>query len=206
MRNLIKAGLLAVLLSVSICAAAVAGPLEDGQAAYDRADYATALLLWRPLADQGDAGAQGAVGRMYDLGKGVPQDYAQAVKWYRKAADQGDARGAVWPAAMYDLGKGVAQDYAEAVKWYRKAADQGNATAQVNLGGLRMNLGEGVPQDYAEAARWYRKAALTRVMPGGSLAPRGAVCDLGKGVAQDYAEAVKWHRKAADQGKRNCAG
>jgi hypothetical protein len=34
------------------------GPLEDGLAAAKRGDYATALRLSRPLADQGDAVAQ----------------------------------------------------------------------------------------------------------------------------------------------------
>jgi hypothetical protein len=39
----------------AIAGAAVAGPFEDGGAAYARGDYATAMRLWRPLADQGDA-------------------------------------------------------------------------------------------------------------------------------------------------------
>jgi hypothetical protein len=39
----------------AIAGAAVAGPFEDGSAAYARGDYATAMRLWRPLADQGDA-------------------------------------------------------------------------------------------------------------------------------------------------------
>ena len=43
--------LLKLLLILFVCAAgpAVAGPLEDGYAAYNRGDYATALRLWRPL-------------------------------------------------------------------------------------------------------------------------------------------------------------
>ena len=32
--------------------AAVSGPFEDGLDAYDSGDYATALELWRPLAEQ----------------------------------------------------------------------------------------------------------------------------------------------------------
>ena len=79
------AGVVAVIL----VSAAVAGPLEDGSAAYDRGDYTTALRLWRPLAHQGDAPAQYKLGIMYAQGKGVPQDYAEAVIWYRLAAEQG---------------------------------------------------------------------------------------------------------------------
>jgi len=70
------------LLILAIFGTANAGPLEDGEAAYARKDYATALELFRPLAEQGDAQAQYNLGVMYDTGEGVPQDYALAVKWY----------------------------------------------------------------------------------------------------------------------------
>ena len=42
--------LIVVLLVSGAAVPAVAGPLEDADAAYDRGDYATALRLWRPLA------------------------------------------------------------------------------------------------------------------------------------------------------------
>ena len=35
---------------------------EDGLAAYERGDYATALRLWRPLAEQGNALRQKILG------------------------------------------------------------------------------------------------------------------------------------------------
>ncbi len=63
--------------------AATAGPLEDGEAALERGDYAAAMRLWLPLAEQGDAGAQALVGAMYSEGKGVPHDDAKAAFWYR---------------------------------------------------------------------------------------------------------------------------
>jgi uncharacterized protein len=66
-------------------------PYEDAFTAYDQGDYATAISIYRTLADQGDPYAQRALGIMYDMGRGVPQDYVEAMKWYRRAADQGDA-------------------------------------------------------------------------------------------------------------------
>ena len=122
---------------------AVAGPFEDGQAAYNRHDYATALQVWRPLADHGNAKAQNKLGNMYVAGEGVPQDYAEAVKWYRKAADQGLAVAQGSLGFMYANGQGVPQDYREAMKWFRKAADQGYANAQHNLGVMYRD-GQGV--------------------------------------------------------------
>ena len=174
MRDLFKTGLVALVLSLSLAAPVVAGPREDALAdherrrsanadalaAYDRGDYATALLLWRPLADQGHVSAQIYLGLMYDNGHGVPQDYAEAVKWYRKAADRGNGAAQFTLGTMYDNGHGVPQDYVEAVKWYRKAVRQGNAAAQNNLGTM-YDLGKGVPQDYVEAHKWYNLAAAS---------------------------------------------
>ena len=82
----------------------------QGVAAYDRADYATAYRMWRPLADQGHASAQYNLGVSYDNGQGVAQDYAAAVSWYRKAADQGNASAQSNLGLMYAKGQGVAQD------------------------------------------------------------------------------------------------
>jgi hypothetical protein len=49
-------------------------------------DYAAAMTWYRKAADQGDAHAQFALGRMYGQGQGVPQDYVQAHKWVDLAA------------------------------------------------------------------------------------------------------------------------
>jgi TPR repeat protein len=79
------------VLALALFGVAMAGPLEDAQAADQKGDYATELQILRPLAEQGNALAQLGLGVMYANGQGVPQDYGQAVVWYRKAADQGDA-------------------------------------------------------------------------------------------------------------------
>ncbi len=82
--------LIALLLVVCVCAAApaVAGPFEDGLAAAEKGDYAKALRLWRPLADQGLASAQYNLGIMYFNGRGVPQDYVRAHMWSNLAASR----------------------------------------------------------------------------------------------------------------------
>src|SRR4029453_2986683 len=98
--------LLAPASPLSIAGGAVAGPFEDAQAAHSRRDYATALRLWRPLADQGNAEAQYALGFMYDGGQGVPKNYATAAKWRRLAADQGHTLAQFNLGALYDDGKG----------------------------------------------------------------------------------------------------
>jgi TPR repeat protein len=124
------------LLALSVVGGAAAGTLDDGVAAYQRGDYATAMRLLRPLADQGNPDAQFNLGMMCAHGHGAPQDYGEAVKWYRKAADQGF--GAAWAnlGEMHANGQGVPQDYAQAAKLFRTAATRGNGAAQNGLGVL----------------------------------------------------------------------
>jgi TPR repeat protein len=165
----IKTFLAGGVLVLALIGVAVAGPLEDGIAAYQKGNYAAAMSYWRPLADQGNARAQFNLGLLYGHGQGVPQDYAQAIAWYRKAADQGNADAQFNLGAAYDNGQGVAQDYAQAIAWYRKAADQGDAFAQENLGSMYAN-GRGVTQDYVQAHMWFSLSA--------SRAPYVALRDL----------------------------
>ena len=58
---------LAAVLLVMLVGPARAG-FDEGRAAYERGDYATALKEFRPLAEQGLAKAQAILGFMYDQG------------------------------------------------------------------------------------------------------------------------------------------
>ena len=149
----------ATLVYVMAVSPALAAPFDDAMAAFDRGDYATALKLFEPLADQGDIGAQVQLGLMYDMGLGVTQDYGKAVSLFRKAADQGDGIAQQDLGEMYFYGNGVAQDYALAAKWYLRSADQGNAISLYKLG-LMYAKGQGVPQDYVQAYKWLNQAVL----------------------------------------------
>jgi TPR repeat protein len=76
-------------------AGAIAGPWEDGMASYNRGDYAPAIRLFRPLAEQGNAKAQSVLGVMYRRGKGVARSSVRAFIWFSRAAARGDARAKV---------------------------------------------------------------------------------------------------------------
>lgn len=161
MRLAFKAIIAAVILVLSLAVPMLAGPFEDAVLAHDKGDYATALRLFRPLANQGNADAQSILGWMYAGGKGVPQDHAEGVKWYRLAANQGHV-GAQFNLGVTYGGHGVTQDYVEAAKWYRLAANQGHATAQIFLG-VMYDLGNGVPQDIVSAHMWFNLSAAQGV-------------------------------------------
>jgi TonB family protein len=113
---------LAAVLTFSFGESAIAGPLEDGQAAYDRKEYTTALRLWRPLAEQGLARAQNNLGVMYENGRGVRQDIIEALKWYRLAAEQGYAGAQNNLALIYAIGRVVRRDPVRAYMWFSLAA------------------------------------------------------------------------------------
>jgi TPR repeat protein len=85
MRKPARTVLGALLATLVVAGAAVAGPLEDADAADEQGDYATALRLWRPLAAQGNAVAQASLGFMYREGHGVVQNYVQAHMWFNLA-------------------------------------------------------------------------------------------------------------------------
>lgn len=187
---------LLLVLLVSAAGSALAGPFEDGEAAFNKGDYEAALRSWRPLAEQGDAEAQTSIGVMYENGIGVQQDYQQAVFWYRQAADQGYAVAQYNLGVVYGDGSGVQQDYQQAASWYRKAAEQGYAGAQHNLG-IMYAKGHGVPQDYAAAlSLWTPLAAQGNARAQFFL---GYMYETGRGVPQDYKEAVRLYGLATTQ-------
>ena len=127
---------------------------QAGLYAYVRGDYDTALKEFRPLADQGHADAQFALGSMYYQGKGLPQDYHKAVKWCRLAADQGLAEAQAFLGGMYYFGQGVPNDYVLAHMWANLAAAKGvNESVK-----MRDNLERFMtPQQIAEAQRLARE-------------------------------------------------
>lgn len=71
---------------------AVAGPWEDGMAAYNRGDYLPAIKVFRAMAEQGNAKAQSVLGVMYRRGQGVSRSPVRAFLWLRRAAARGDAK------------------------------------------------------------------------------------------------------------------
>ncbi|HHM2306166.1 TPA: tetratricopeptide repeat protein [Haemophilus influenzae] len=100
---------------------------QQGLTAYEQSNYQTAFKLWLPLAEQGDAQAQGGLGMMYERGLGVKQDDFEAVNWYRKAAEQGDADAQAILGFLYLLGeRGVQVNKSLAKEWFGKACDNGN--------------------------------------------------------------------------------
>jgi TPR repeat protein len=133
--------------------------IQDGVLALKQKDYQTALRIFRPVAEHGDAEAQYNLARMYDEGLGVPKDDVEAVNWYRKAADQGLVQAQGRLGVMYRRGRGLPEDEAQAVSWFRKAADAGDGLGMANLGAMYRDGRGGLPKDDVQAVSWFQKAA-----------------------------------------------
>lgn len=186
-----------------------ADPLEDGTAAFDRADYTVAEKLLLPLAEQGDPSAEGLIGQIYFMGMLPNRDRNVGVDWLRKAAAGDD------PLAEYTLGQACLQglfghpqdlDLKSAAMWFQKAAahtdPMKSADAQLILARLYAAGGGGVSQSNEEARKWYDKAVASfEVMAGrGLLRAKLTLAYLyahGEGVEKDEAKADQLYKDAA---------
>ncbi|HTR88333.1 MAG TPA: tetratricopeptide repeat protein [Reyranella sp.] len=114
-----------LLVASSAFAQSLEERMRTAAGAYEHKDFATAIGLWRPLAEQGNAEAQTLLGAMYWSGEGVSRDHNEAAKWYRKAADQGYARAQNDLGFMYGFGEGTPpRDDVQAYKWISLAIER----------------------------------------------------------------------------------
>jgi TPR repeat protein len=71
----------AVFLVAACTTVSAADSYTDAVSAVHRDDYDLAARLFRPLAEQGHAGAQSFLGVLYANGQGVPKDVIRAYLW-----------------------------------------------------------------------------------------------------------------------------
>lgn len=135
------------------------GESEKGLLAFNSNDYDTALSVWQPLADAGDAESQYGLGMMYGNGFGVAMDDALAIKWYGLATEQGHVGALCNLAVMHQNGWGVPVNEEEAVHLYSQAAEQGAPEAMIALGRhFAMDFSDAY--DPVQAYKWFSLGAL----------------------------------------------
>jgi TPR repeat protein len=181
--------LAALLMLVSIPGAAYAGSLEDAEKAVRKGDYATAIPVYRSLAEKGDVSAQMRLGFFYESGAGLKRDWVESARWFSKAADGGDEgavfvlsflgrywrhrEGASAPPIIYEL--------------IEKVAKSGFAIAQFSPGVMNYPIGDpsfdAAKGNLAQAFVWYRRAAEQGDI--GAQVALGLAYAQGIGVVQD---------------------
>jgi hypothetical protein len=152
--------LVAAALLVAIAAPLSAQSVKAGIDAWQRADYAGAVAIWRPLAEKGDPDAEFNLAQAYRLGRGVPTNLSAAKTWFERAANQGHVD------AETTLGLLLFQngDQAAGIKWLKLAAAEGEPRALLVYGTALVN-GDGVAQDPVLGYAYVSRAAAQGLQP-----------------------------------------
>jgi hypothetical protein len=106
-------GLQAITLALTLLFSTLTNAgIEQGYDAFDRGDVASAVRIWRDLAERGNATAQFNLGQLYRLGNGVKADDREALKWYLLAAEGGVVSAQYNLILMYEEGRISPEDIA----------------------------------------------------------------------------------------------
>ena len=111
MHPIIKASYLIAVTTLLTLPWSAQADLEKAYQAYHSGDFETAIAIWQPLAQAGDAVAQFNLGQMYRLGEGVSQNYREAIRWYTLAAKQGSPQARHNVRLMHRDGHASQEDY-----------------------------------------------------------------------------------------------
>ena len=149
----------AVLIAFS-AAPIFAQSVKAGIEAWQKADYAAAVNVWRPLAEKGDMDAAFNLGQAYRLGRGVPINLAAAQTWLERAARKGhiDAQTTLG-LMLFQNGNQVA-----GLRWLGQAAERGDARAMLVYGTALFN-GDSLPRDPILGYAFVSRAAAQGLAP-----------------------------------------
>lgn len=185
-----KIALTALLLAMATNADAQS--VKAGIEAWQRADYDSAVKIWRPLAEAGDADAAFNLGQAYRLGRGVPISLAAAQTWLERAArkDHLDAQTTLG-LLLFNGGNRIG-----GLRWLKTAAEQGEPRALLIYGTALFN-GDGVVRDPVRAYAYVSRAVAQGLAPAQTtLAEMDKLIPLeqrkkGVAMAQTLAKAAK---------------
>ena len=148
--------------------------------------------------------AMGALGRLMQLGSGVPKDVNKGFELIRAAAQFGDPDAQRYLADSYRIGRGVQQDESQAKIWAKKAVDQyriniksGDAATEFYLG-MSYEDGKGIEKNLAEAIKLYVASA-----EGGfpyAQYKLGWFLETGSDIPKNLDEAIEWYETSAEYG------
>jgi hypothetical protein len=201
-KGLIAAAL--VLLLAAPAAHAQADPdFAAAKRAYDASEFVEAARLVRPLAEQGNPGAQFLMGQMLFFGLGVERDDARAAQWYGMAAQAGNTEALYRLGYLHATGQGLGYSAALAERFWIAAAAKGHRGAIVALADF---YHEGLyrKEDETLARRWLNRAAMTGDIE--SMYKLGRRLMTPEKVATDFRRAYAWLFIAANRGHSAAKG
>jgi uncharacterized protein len=148
-----KAFLVAFLVC-SVTTSLSAQSVKAGIDAWVKGDYATAVAVWRPLAEKGDVEAQFNLAQAYRLGRGVPINLSAAQTWYERAAESGHPNAqTMLGALLFENGNRIG-----GLRWLKRAAENGDPNGLLMYGTALFN-GDGIPQNPVLGYAYVSRAA-----------------------------------------------
>ena len=162
-------------------------------------DDKQAIKWFRASAERSEPWGLFALGRCYELGRGVAANEEEAFRYYKESYEideDSPARAAL--ARCYSGGVGVEENTEKAIEILREAAETGDREAQWRLGFLYSGIEEFGVTNVQEAVKWYRLAADQGDEL--SLSWLATAYQTGEGVEQDDEEAFKLLRKLVEVG------
>ena len=178
----------AAAFAMLVASPALGQSVRAGIQAWQKADYASAVASWRPLAEKGDADAAFNMGQAYRLGRGVTTNTGAAQTWFERAAKTGHVD------AQTTLGLMLFENGNQAggLRWLKLAAEQGDARALLIYGTALFN-GDNVSRDPVLGYAYVSRSAAQGLAPAkATLAQLDSimpVLERKKGVALAIAEA-----------------
>ncbi|GAA8644264.1 hypothetical protein HpBT331_01110 [Helicobacter pylori] len=108
-----------------------------GMLSYDKQDFSKAREYFEKACDLNNGGGCGALGDLYDDGKGVEKNLTKAAQFYSKACDLNNGGGCSDLGLLYEYGQGVEKNLIKASQFYSKACKLGFQLACEMLKELR---------------------------------------------------------------------
>ncbi|MFT2605366.1 tetratricopeptide repeat protein [Helicobacter pylori] len=96
-----------------------------GIKSYEKQDFSKAKGYFEKACDLNNGGGCGALGDLYDDGKGVEKDLIKAAYLYSRACELKEGDGCGTLGGLYYNGDGVKQDSKKAVALFEKACKLG---------------------------------------------------------------------------------
>ena len=152
---------LVVASLLGFCPAPIfAQSVKAGIEAWQKADYAAAVNIWRPLAERGDVDASFNLGQAYRLGRGVPVNLGAAQTWLERSARKGHLD------AQTTLGLMLFQNgnQVSGLRWLGQAAERGDPRAMLVYGTALFN-GDSLPRDPVLGYAYVSRAAAQGLAP-----------------------------------------
>ena len=181
--------------------AALADFLDQGNKAYDEAEYEKAEDYWRFGCFEKEDENTGA--NCYNLGLAYKEgmfkkDYKKAILAFRRSCDFKDYLGCTDLGYMLEEGLGIAQDLGQAATLWRESCRSGVAMACFDLGYM-YKLGKGLAADMKQALKLYKRSCELGYSR--ACAKLGFLYEDGSLVEKSLAWAKSYYSRACDMGE-----